>query len=692
MKIKNAALYSVIILCVIMSSGTDSFAQRPEAPKTILPETLLDEFINELSGTLPFNHITELGAYTRDRLKDEYEGTYWESEYMSKMARLYGYSDVNIERLGDNRQQWDAEIGELWIVEPEKRLLISHKDEPVCLARGSKDADVTAELVFAGDGGRESDYTNLDVKGKIVIGTGRLGSIFRQAVTRLGALGVVGFNSLNPIDMPDQIAWSSIGGRGRRDPQAEEVPSFGFNLTQRIGLELTKRLLAGEKIKVRAKVKTTTYMTDNEITTAVIPGKTDEEVVYVAHLFEGVTKQGAIDDFSGCAVNLEVGRAFISLIKSGILPQPERTIRFLWVPEISGSRQYLIEHPDETKKMIAAINLDMVGEDQKLGKNCMVLHLTPYSYSGFLNDICQEFYEYTGITNRERISERRYLKPIFDIHGSRDPFRYRIDPYFGSSDHIVFLSPQFGIPSVMFINWPDPVYHTNMDRNYMADPTQLKRVAFITAAAGYTIANAKPEDVLKIGTMMLGKSKQRIADDVVKFTRMMFESSSDKVHEFHKEANIGIEEAYKREVKSIRTLGIFAKTDKNANNVINELAASIETGLKGNLELVEKYYKTLCKNFGVKTQKISLTKAEKDASKLVPVYTPEGSGGGSMFRRGGRIRGFAGNELLNYADGKMNMLEIRNAVSAQFTPLKIEDVVAHYKNLEEQGTIKINKK
>ena len=41
------------------------------------------------------------------------------------------------------------------------------------------------------------------------------------------------------------------------------------------------------------------------------------------HLFEGIAKQGAIDDASGCAAALEIARAWKKLIDDGVLSRPK---------------------------------------------------------------------------------------------------------------------------------------------------------------------------------------------------------------------------------------------------------------------------------------------------------------------------------------------------------------------------------
>ena len=57
------------------------------------------------------------------------------------------------------------------------------------------------------------------------------------------------------------------------------------------------------------------------------------------------------------ATILEVGRALARLIKDGTLPKPARTIRFLWVPEISGSTAYMFKHPELQDKLLVAAEL-----------------------------------------------------------------------------------------------------------------------------------------------------------------------------------------------------------------------------------------------------------------------------------------------------------------------------------------------
>jgi len=116
-----------------------------------------------------------------------------------------------------------------------------------------------------------------------------------------------------------------------------------------------------------------------EIVHAEIPGdgSTTQEVAIGGHLFESYIKQGANDDNSGCALTLEIGRAYIKLIAEGKLPRPKRTINFQWVREISGTNAWFNAHPDKQKVIIGDLNFDMEALRLTQSRSYWVLQRTP---------------------------------------------------------------------------------------------------------------------------------------------------------------------------------------------------------------------------------------------------------------------------------------------------------------------------
>ena len=93
-----------------------------------------------------------------------------------------------------------------------------------------------------------------------------------------------------------------------------------------------------------------------EIPGAVVP---NERIVIAAH----VQEPGANDNASGAATNMELTRALVTGVLSGRIPKPARTLTFLWVNEISGSRRWLTEHADEKAGVRYMFSMDMTGED-----------------------------------------------------------------------------------------------------------------------------------------------------------------------------------------------------------------------------------------------------------------------------------------------------------------------------------------
>jgi len=689
----------LLVPALFLSAASCLLAQDEPNPRTLIPRPLLEAIANEVSGTLSFQHILELAGYEHDRLPEEYKTTYREAAYIEKMAKQYNLEDVHIERFKLPTKTWDGEKGELWLLgKDSKRLIMSYRDVAASLAPGSKSADVTAELVWVGKGTDKKDYADKNISGKIVLATGAVGRVHNLAVREFGAAGVVSFanETGKPIEHPDEIAWMNLGGgpgRGGADA-APQKTTFGLVLSHRLGTELAERLEQHEVLNVRALVQATEYDAEMQVPTCVIKGngESDQEVAMTGHLFEGIAKQGALDDASGSATALEVARAWKKLIDDGVMPRPKRTVRFMWVPEIQGTNAYLDRYPEETKRMVAAISMDMVGEDVTKNHNSLHLMRTPYSVNHFINEVSQQFFEYVGDTNREKVQNRRvaysFRYPIIDPQGTHDPFYFNIDKHYGSSDHSSFL--RFGVPAVLFNNWPDVGYHTSEDRAYNADPTQLKRVALIGVATLSTMANASGTGALRIAELTAGNAAQRAGVQLGLALQMVGEGGSLA------EARNLVRQAYLREGDAIRSAGVLA-LDPAAKAKIDNLAKTFaQTGETSDLARLDQYAAAL----GVSTAPAVLSDAEQKASKLVPVRrkpAPTGFGGG-----GGGAAGAAqvdpaeasrqqynAMEMRGFADGKRSVLEIRNALSAEYGPQDIAKVQAFFDGLAKTGEFEL---
>ncbi|MBC8262914.1 MAG: DUF4910 domain-containing protein, partial [Anaerolineales bacterium] len=252
-------------------------------------------------------------------------------------------------------QEWEATEAVLHLVEPEdeRRKLADFRDCPISLVQRSVPFEGEAEVVLLEDGEEEADYEGLNLKGKVVFTKGDLDRVRELAVEKRGAVGIIsdGMRETPPVrarmDVPDAVQYTSFWWTGH------EKKCFGFVLSPREGERLRglikKQVQDGEPpVKVRAKVVSRLYDGEIEVVSALIPGETSEEVVIVAHLCH--PRPSANDNASGSAAALEIARTLQRLVDEGKLSQPKRGIRFLWVPEMTGTYAYLATHEDEIER------------------------------------------------------------------------------------------------------------------------------------------------------------------------------------------------------------------------------------------------------------------------------------------------------------------------------------------------------
>src|SRR5450756_1080845 len=114
--------------------------------------------------------------------------------------------------------------------------------------------------------------------------------------------------------------------------------------------------------------------------------------------------------------------------------------------------------------------------------------------------------------NRERVRYRSggygFTLPVLAPTGSQDPFYILLDKHYGASDHVVYMSN--GIPSLMFITWPDPFYHSSEDTPNKLDPTQFKRAGVVGLGALTVLATADEAMAMKVVAETLARGTERI--------------------------------------------------------------------------------------------------------------------------------------------------------------------------------------
>jgi aminopeptidase YwaD len=675
------------------------FSQSDEtAPKTLLPLSLLREIVNEVSGDVALQNEIFLTGVNRNKLPAEYLQGHFETKFLLEKLREYGIKDSEIVELPrEEEKAWDAEMAELWIVKPEKRKIADLRDIAATLCEGSASSDLTAELVYVGPGYEEDFYKGKNVKGKIILVNGYAGAAQRVGVEKYGASGIVAYSSSHPEFDPDEVGWGWVDSKKKK--------TFGFMISTRLGQDLRDRLEQGEKITLRAVCKANMVPYREEMVSALLKGKEapQEELVFTAHLFEGFAKQGANDDVSGCVAILETARALKALQDDGRIPPLKRSVRFLFVPEISGTAAYIKKYPEVAKRFFANINEDMVGEAILKNHAYFCLVTTPLSLPTYLNDAVASFVEWVGKTQRDSFAEWGGDIPIVSPTGTRDPFYTAVDRFASGSDHIVFVDGRVRVPAVFFIVWPDMWYHSSGDTPDKSDSTQLKRVAFLGAAAGLFLANAGPAEAELIMSEVTARGLARVGKDQSRAESMVRQAELKGIHAVYKEARDVIDQAVWREKEALSSVRFFIGGDGEASKILEARLKRAEDMRPQLLLNLEEVYALRCAKEKIAPQKPALTKEEIRLDGLVPVRT-EKMGDvmdyyKTMDKMGGKVKYSAPDrimeaefELRNFIDGKRSLLEIRNAASVEYGSLPLADVEAFMKLLEKLGMIEIRKK
>ena len=471
-----------------------------------MPISIIEPIRTEISGERALDLVAAITRYHRIQASPGFHGAaelaVSELERSGIEAELLTFpADYGTKYWSLNMfQEWEAERGRLWLVEPEERKLADYDECELALIQRSGPADLEAELVLLEDGEEPGEYEGVDLQGKVVLTKGDIQRVYELAVERGGAAGIIfdGMRELpirERLDLPDARQYTSFWWSG------DERGCFGFVLTPREGERLRKLIKEqageGKPVKVRAKVESRFWDGDLEVVSGLIPGETPEEVLIIAHLCH--PKPSANDNASGAATALEIARALQGLIAQGKLERPKRGIRLLLVPEMTGTIAYLATHEDLIPRTIAGMNLDMVGEDQGLCGSSLLIDCLPGAAAGFvevlLKRLREEFtQELRGFTGR----------------GGFASFRYGEVPFSGGSDHYILSDPTVGVPTVMLIQWPDRFYHTSLDTLDKVSPKMLHITGSLAASSAYLAATAGGREARWLAQELVAQFKSEL--------------------------------------------------------------------------------------------------------------------------------------------------------------------------------------
>ena len=422
---------------------------------------------------------------------------------------------IRVDEFAGGSRGWDYRTGTLAFDGDADPVLLSRERDRVSLAINSfptPPGGIRAPLVDVGPGAAEGDYAGKEIRGAVVLGDAGIGRLWQEAVKKRGAIGVVSteiapyIRPSDPVRMSDAekdvLQWGGI-------PYDADVKGFGFKASWRAASRMRDRLRGGP-VGVRVEIDSTFYDGPSRTLVAEIPGRSlpSERIVLVAHLQE----PGANDDASGCATLYGVARALMEAIASGALPQPERTLTFMWVDEIRGSRQWITSRPEEARGVQYMMAMDMTGEDTaKTGGSFLVEKQA--DPSAVWTRPSDPHTEWGGGEVTESSLKGSLLN---DVHlavcqrrAKDSGWVVRTNPYEGGSDHTAFGGA--GVPSLLNWHFTDRFYHSSQDRPDKASAAEMENVGVAVAASSWFLASADAKDAAAVVELLSAAAARRLA-------------------------------------------------------------------------------------------------------------------------------------------------------------------------------------
>jgi cyclophilin family peptidyl-prolyl cis-trans isomerase len=517
--------------CLVAVAGVAAVPLPPALGRTIDP--VIDALWAGFDRVAAMGHVQFVNQYWRlpgnpgfDATIDRVRARLIESGFKAREAAgVITTSSTWIETYPNTGKGWSYTVGTLAIVPATgpDTVVLSRAGQRVALCINSfstPTGGVMAPLVDVGGGASDDDYAGKIIKGAIVLGDADTGQLWRRAVVDRGALGVVSTNigqyvnpdapgaPATPRDQWNILQWGSI-------PYDEATKGFGFKATPKAAAALRSALAARRAsstpgdLMARVTIASTFSPKPNRTLVAEIPGKSapKERVVLAAHIQE----PGANDNASGVATLTELARAMRVAIRLGKIPQPDRTITFLWLDEIAGSRQWLRDHAADVPGVRYMFSLDMTGEDVKKTGGSFLIERFPDPGA-----VWERPWDPHTEWGRGSVRENQLKGDLLnDLHlaitervARKSGWVVKTNPYEGGSDHTVFGTA--GVPSVLDWHFTDRFYHTNLDTPDKTSALEMRNVAVTVGASSWLLASSREATALAVADAVARAGQARL--------------------------------------------------------------------------------------------------------------------------------------------------------------------------------------
>jgi aminopeptidase YwaD len=510
-------LLFVILLCAAVELSASTPKIEMPAPLAARLDPVIDAMWSGFDMAAAAGHVTFISGYWRLPGNEGFDATL-DRVKARLQDRFPDPASLRFEEYKGTGHGWDHSVGTLAISRSGKpdEVVLSRERHHIALCINSfstPSEGIVAPLVDVGRG-TAADFAPRDVKGAVILGDADINQLWQRGVVGQGALGVISTSMGNyvnpdppgasptPRDQWDIFQWGSI-------PYDETRHGFGFKASPHAASTLRAALKSGP-VQVHVTIASTFSNHPDRMLIAEIPGSVapQERIVIAAH----VQEPGASDNASGVATLTELVHAFAAGIRSGRIPAPERTITFIWLNEIAGSRRWLSTHPEEATNVRYMFSMDMTGEDiQKTGGSFLIER---WPDPGAVWDRAWDPHTEWGRGNVRAEQLRGDL--INDLHlavcqrvALKSDWVVNTNPYEGGSDHTVFGNA--GVPSVLNWHFTDRYYHTNFDTADKTSAAEMRNVGVSVAASAWLMASANQTMALSVAELVAGAGQQRLA-------------------------------------------------------------------------------------------------------------------------------------------------------------------------------------
>ncbi|MBI2618502.1 MAG: M28 family peptidase [Ignavibacteriales bacterium] len=376
-------------------------------------------FAQKVSQTSMRNHVRNLVA-SGNRLGGTPSGDK-STDYVSRSFKRSGLAtmiEVDPEKLVSINHEW-----QLQVMEPRRlRQLIRNE----WLGGYSPSVSrTTAPLQLL----EQEEGVTSELSGAAVLTERQVTDRLYQSLVNAGVVCIL---SYAPADSTLYSDWAMISDL--RESNANAIPLF--NLSYGNGTRLRKELDQNTPVTIRFMSRTTITSGSPKTVVATLPGKSGKYYLVCAHGDSDSGGPGADDNASGVAGVLELARVFSSMMQSGQLSVPEKSIKFvIWGSEYYSTEHYVKRHQEQLEEILGVLNYDEIGTGAS--RDCLYFESNDVPYH---EDLMKIF---------NAVGEEYVDKPGFWKEATTNPSQGGTDSYVFMPEYLDRLDvPRATIPSI----------------------------------------------------------------------------------------------------------------------------------------------------------------------------------------------------------------------------------------------------